>query len=975
MNPMHPCRQACVLAALFSLTLVTSAFAADGTALSGSVTDANSRAALPGVEVRLPANGVTTATEADGSFHLGPLSPGTYQITFRYLGYEPVTRTVTLGATANPPLLVTMGADVVRLTAFHVEGAREGQARALNQQKTAGNIRDIVAADAIGNFPDKNVAEALQRVTGVSTVTLRGEANYITIRGANPAWNSVTLDGMSLLAANAAHSDQLGHDMRSVPLDVFSSAQVGRMEVVKALTPDLDGDSIGGAVLLKSRSAFDVNRRVITGSVAGTYNDLAAKPGYRAVMSYSDLFGPRRDWGLQLSLTREKKQELEESNETNDWFPIAATVNGSAVKGFVPTTALQTFVDDERLRDSASGSIEKKFGDTARLYVRGFANRFKETDERYGTRFMPGLTDTGGGLDATQPVRVGATGTWTTFTASKATTRRLLQPQLFDDRSSGLTAGGSWQAADWELEASAGYSRATEWFVTDQGQWNSASSANRATFDYTANNFWRVSQLSGTGFLDPAGFKFNSAKHREDSSGADEYDGKIDAKHDLSIAGTPVHLRTGWKSRWNTKHDDNNVANYKGVTGTPLAFNDARLGGVIDPDTGFLDGRYDMGPFPAAGAWSGFFNANRAPLDNATGTFPNPSGIFTTNANSEGATLSNDYRIQEDIHAGYLRADWNIGPVSVIAGARYERTDLKMRAVKVDDTKPATDPSAYSPYRRNSSYDNWLPSVHLRYAVKDNFILRAAWSNSLARPDAASMVPSLEVDPANLTLTGGNPNLHAVSSENWDVSAEYYLSSVGIVSIAAFSKSIDGPIYPSATFVTYDAGDGPQRYTFNTSLNAGRARLRGIELTYQQQLRFLPSPFDGLGIYSNYTVTDSHVDVPSRPGESFTLFNQSKWVGNAAIFYQKYNLSARLAYSFRAPYLSVLLLPGTDTYYDLDHRLDFQIGYKFGGHWTLQLAANNLENTPERQYHGDPSRQEFYGLTGRFYSLGVAWEF
>ena len=117
------------------------------------------------------------------------------------------------------------------------------------------------------------------------------------------------------------------------------------------------------------------------------------------------------------------------------------------------------------------------------------------------------------------------------------------------------------------------------------------------------------------------------------------------------------------------------------------------------------------------------------------------------------------------------------------------------------------------------------------------------------------------------------------------------------------------------------------------------------------------------------------MDIPERPNEQFTLFNQSKWLGNVALFYQKYNISARLAYVFRSGYLTTLLGPGTDTYYDADHRLDLQVSYKFHDHWTVQLTGNNLENSPERQYHGNRSRQEFYGLTGRFYSIGLSWEY
>lgn len=765
--------------------------------------------------------------------------------------------------------------------------------------------------------------------------------------------------------------------MRSVQLDVYSSAQVGSMEVVKAVTPDLDGDSVGGAVLLKGKSAFDFNRRVISGSASGSYNDLADKSGYRGVFSYSDVLGAKKDWGVSFNYSRERKNELEESNETNDWFLLTTTVNGQALTGYVPTTALQTYVDDQRNRESFSGALEKKFGDVGKLYLRGFLNKFDETDHRYGVRYMPGLTATGGNLDTTQPLVLGPDGTFTQFASTRATARRQEQPQAFENRASGLVGGGSWQIADWNIEGSVSYSRASEDFVTSQGQWNTKATANRAAFNYADPTFWQVKQLSGASFNDAASYGFNSGKAREEYSKNEEYAAKLDASRTFVVAGSPLKLQGGWKSRWNAKFDSNDVGNY-GVprTGT-LDLNDSRLGSTVAVDPAFLDGHYDFGPFADSAGWANFFNANRAPFNPQTGQFTDPAaGIFTpTVASTLNATLANDYKNHEDIHAGYLRADWTRGRFGLIAGARFEQTELDINSRQQNTTVANTNPARYQPYHRALDYGNFMPGVHLRYNATDRLVLRAAWTNTLARPSATAMLPNLTVDPINLTISGGNPDLHAVESMNFDVSAEYYLSAIGLVSVGAFSKDIDGPIYQSVSTMDYDAGTGVQHYIYSTYLNAGKAKLRGVEFSYQQQLSFLPSPFDGLGFYGNYTITDSDVSVPQRPGETFTLFNQSKWLGNVALFYQKYGLSARVAYTFRSPYLTALLAQGTDTYYDVDHRLDAQLSYKFSPHWSLQLTANNLENSPERQYHGNTSRQEFYGLTGRFYSAGVTWEY
>jgi TonB-dependent receptor len=958
---------AAVITAAFVL-LPLSALAQSASAIRGLVRDANNGSALQGVEVRVSETGQSAVTARDGTYSLTGLTSGSYNLVFSYLGYDSVNRSVSVGDGVTP-VDVSLGSEVLQLAAFEVEGVREGQARALNLQKTSGNLRNIVSADAMGNFPDKNVAESLQRIPGIHTESQRGEPRFITIRGAAPSLNSVTMDGMSILGTE--------QDMRTVSLDVFPSAQLSGIEVVKAITPDMDADSIGGAIVLKGKSAFDADRRVINANVYSTYNEMADDFGYRGAISYGDVFGRNRDWGIQVSYSYERVNALEQNVETNNWTPTTVTAGGVTHTGFLPATLLLTNVTVEKTRESVSAALEKKLGEDVRLYVRGFANTFNEFNLRDGLRYALGVSATGGNLDATQPILVSQDGTFQRYTTTRTTARRQIQPRAIDDTSKGVIAGVSVQKADWTADVAAAYNRADSELNTTQGQWVSKSNANRAVIDQTDPHFWQINQLAGTSFYDPSGLGFNQLLVRNDYLLNEETMVKADASRTLTVAGEPLKVSGGVKQRWNSKSRNNTPVRYDSVLTGTLDFDDPRLGGNIAIDPSYLRGRYDFGPSVDALKMKEFFLANRgAGYDTVNDQFPADTGLFRPNlGNTYNNSLANDYEIDEDIGAAYLRADWQWGKWGFIAGARYEKTELDFDATRIDATKPNTDRSRYTDYRVSSSYDNFLPSIHARYEASSKLIFRGAWSNTLARPMAGDMVPAFSVNTTDRIITGGNPNLKPTESENWDFSAEYYLSSVGVVSAGVFTKKLDGPIYGSTTTIPFDDGTGVQNYSFVTKLNAGEATLRGIELSYQQQLRFLPAPFDGLGIYTNLTFVDSDVDIPERPGETFTLFKQAKSVGNVALFYQKNGWNARISYSFRAKYLSELAGEGIDVYFDDDNRLDLQVGYKFRSGWTLQFTANNLENSPELQYHGSPSRALFYGDTGRFYSLGVAWEF
>src|SRR5688500_5776460 len=254
---------AVILCSAFICSLTSAA------SLTGRVRDETSNSSLLGATVTLRELNRTTSTSTGGEFSLGNIPAGTYTLTVSSLGYADQTQSVTVSETGTAPLEVVLKSDIIELGKFVVEGTREGQARALQQKRAAANILDVVSADAVGKFPDGNAAEALRRVPGVSLEIDQSEGRFVVVRGIDAALNNVTLNGQSI--GSPAEQGRRGLAMGSVPADLIS-----RLEVVKAVTPDMDGNAIGGSINIVTQSPFDRAEPFFNGSVSRGYNDFSA---------------------------------------------------------------------------------------------------------------------------------------------------------------------------------------------------------------------------------------------------------------------------------------------------------------------------------------------------------------------------------------------------------------------------------------------------------------------------------------------------------------------------------------------------------------------------------------------------------------------------------------------------------------------------------------------------------------------------
>ena len=869
--------------------------------VTGTVIDASQTVALRAAEVRLIELARGASTEADGSFHLSDIPAGDYTLEVRYVGAETMRKSITVPVTGDVEVTIPLGGLGTR--EILVIGQAANQASALSRKRSSDVVSDVLSRDAIGQFPDQNVAESLRRLPGVNVLNDQGEGRFVSVRGLDPELNSTSLNGVRLPAPES--------DVRSVALDVVSSDIIESIEVKKSLTPDMDADTIGASIEIETTSAFSRKKRLLTAKLEGSYNefsgDLTPKGSFDFATRLTDSIG------ISGGVSYYKRKFETDNIEADDW-----TDAGGAV---FPATIEYRDYDVERERISGTLGFDFKVGDSTELYVKGTFSQFDDQEFRRRTTFDLGNFEDDG------PSSFNGANVTFSDADQEFTVERDIKDRFERQRIWSMVVGGETHSDGWHLEYLASYAKASEKEVNSidpiQFERDFDEDGLVLGFDYSDPRvpLFSVTGIGAAAVSDSSEYELNAVELTKLSDSKDEeWSAKFDVGREMFLDSGTFTVQAGFKGRWRDKSYGREVEFYE--------HDDFSLDEVVGRQTYRIA---DIGPVASYKGATNFFFDNRGRFE-------------LQEVDTQFDSAADDYAVSEDIMAAYLLGRFETTALRVIGGVRYENTsnDISGNLVTLieedgtlpDGTIASDDTVLVSPVTFKKDYGDWLPSLNIRYEAQPDLILRLAGYRSLVRPKLSKLAPRFmveESDDGEREGEFGNPALKPYKAWNFDASAEYYFGGNAALTAAFFYKDIKNYVVDTVR------EDGSfNGIAFNEAvipINGPSAEIWGLELGFSKAFTELPEPFDGLLVQANYTYTDASGMVPIDGDinnlRKISLPSTSKHTANVTLGYEKGPFSLRLAGTYRDKYLDELADEAPlDRYVDDHFQLDLSAKYR-----------------------------------------------
>ena len=894
-----------------------------------------------------------------------------------------------------------------------VTGLRESLQKAQSIKKNSDSILDAIVAEDIGKLPDATAAESAARIPGVQVVRYNDEVSGVLIRGLPDV--ATSYNGREIFSA----------ELRRVELQDFPSQAIAEMEVYKSGTAEIIDPGLGGLVNVRTRRPFDFKGRIIAGGFRGTYNDQSRKFDPNGNILLSDRWNTGiGDLGVLVNLTYAQSQYANGVRFGDGWIRLSDLTNVTtpSVGLFnLPNKVGLYNESGKRFRPSGNFSVQWAPNSQTELYAEGLYQGFRghgTTDD-----FEVPLID------------------WTADNQKPTLSNVVLEPGT--DQAASLTHSGGLAPQGWRRVNREGrntYQLATggKWhndrltLSTDLAYTWSEYFRDSWSVDFTAKNVGNTDvnfnqgggvafSLPGWDASSPNNYVFRgywNESYRMKGSG---WQWRGDASYDTGLS----FLR---KIEAGVRWTDRNAREVKNAT---------RYGYTLPlgiPESNLPVGALKMTLDPFRGSAQGLGSYLSITPD---ALYKNRDAIrqFTYNALQQLAAMNpgdqgaqdavkafstsyvqpnplNQWKADETTYTGYLQGKYgfSLGSIDVdgVAGVRVVKTEGSNSGISSVCLLNTTTPDPYdctptiTPRTAKQNYTDVLPNVSMRLKFTPQLQLRVGYTETRTKPSFWDLNPALSIYPVNYGTGGpttpnspaysgssGNPDLKPFYSKNYDASLEYYFSKSGFVSAGIFRRDLNGFL----TWVTRFKNDPTYGVLqLNGPVNAGDGKIKGFELNAQSFLTFLPSPFDGFGLSGNVTYLSGKTRYPNGynantdkfegAGQFMTIPGLSKWTFNAAAFYEKNGLSARVSYWRRSTWVNWYSSDQNGQYAGNKtrslERVDASISYDLNKQLTITADVANILHQPYRnftQYTPGAFFPHDLRDEGRYFGAGLRFRF
>jgi TonB-dependent receptor len=998
---------------LIFLSSSCSLFAQGSGSVKGKVVDSESGEPVIGANVVIVSTSIGTSAGVDGSFFLRLVPAGKRTIKASSIGY----------AAATKDIEVTDGAEIANLTfrlkpqsitgeAITVTAQVRGQDLAINQQVAANTISNVVSSARIQELPDANAAESIGRLPGVSLVRSGGQATQVAIRGLQPKYNAITVEGVQI-PANDIGSISTGSDNatpkitpggRAVDLSMISSASLDGIEVYKTITADMDAAAIGGTVNFDIRRARENpdGGASIALLAQGGYNDLMnSYKDYKFVASAEKRFFDDKLGVFVQGIAQRQNLSSDQLGAYYDNANLNTTKNHDTIG--MQYTKL-SFISSIQKRYDGTVTLDYKIpnGELALVSIYSYGTTIKEThSDQYQTRYAYSSTD-----------RI-------IFGTS-------LETDNLNVISNILSYKQTFGSVKIEAKVSNAYSDNTVpngWYVDFQqqstGTRNIPSDLPPSAVVPQAQNLINLNNMYWT-----ANNAWSSFNKQDDKQAALDVENSFNFSDLISLI-----VKGGGAYKYTTRYYNfdyyggslNNGAASKNFQQSIVAalpwladapYNFDATGNTGFPISGLYNTNMNYGKF-FGGNYKLYSLVDASTIDkiiNAMKGIGSSQTLQTTVPDfrpDQYQSVANDYSGHEIRTAGYLMATLNIGPwITIIPGVRYQALKTSYMAAhfigNADQTNPYPNPLPYTLDTEDEYHGYWLPDISIKYNLSESISLRASFTNTIAYPDFSTIIPKEDVaSSSGGWVVWNNYALKPERAHNYDVQVAIHDNTIGLFAVSPFLKIIDDQIFnpakvylDTATALSYGlpAVTG-KAYSLTTYINNPyQIKVWGIETEWQTHFWYLPGPLGNLVMNVNYTHIFSEGKFPytwkilsgfpvkiSYVDTSYTdrLYQQPNDVVNLSLGwdYGKFSILASMIYQSQVFDVSSFwwTLRSDKTKY-----LRWDLSVKQGLPWyglEVYFDVNDLNKESDiytERKNGFPAAEYNYGLTA---DLGIRWKF